>query len=677
MIKNLSLCAIALLCMQCSSQNSKNKSGDLVAFDIHDIDESADPCQDFYQWSVGNWMKNNPVPSTESRWMSFNILAQQNDQKLKDILAEITSSTGHEKGSSKQLLADLYLSAKNRDKNADKNLDVLKPYLELTDSIQSVEELYKFAPKFMEVGVSAGMAYYVGADRKNSAQNITTVYQSGLSLPNRDYYLKKEQDFADIRKAYKSHIESMFTLTGLEGGAEAANDILEFETQIANIYWSKRERRDPNKSYNMRMLDMYDDSLQNIPLKYLLTEFGIKGIDSLIIAQPSYIRSFDSLIGVTPMSQIRSYLKWRIVDSYASLINAETEKANFEFYGKTLSGKKEMKPEDERILKLVDRMLSEPFGKLFVEKHFPPESKAYMAEMIENLRAAYRESIVNLTWMSDETKEKALEKLAAFTYKVGYPDKWKDYSKLDINPDVLVQNAINIRQYRRAFMLDKIGKPVDRSEWGMPPQMVNAYYNASNNEIVFPAGILQPPFFHPSFDDAINYGGIGGVIGHEFTHGFDDQGSKFDANGNLSMWWTPEDREKFNKLTSRLAEQYSNYQVIDSMTIDGRMTLGENIADLGGVTLGYAALKKKLGDNTPEPIDGFTWQQRFFLGWANVWKGNITDEELKNRLINDYHSPGKYRVLGPLSNSPEFQEAFDLNCENGSVKKKEDQIKIW
>lgn len=649
-----------------------------VAFDVHDIDKSVDPCEDFYQWSVGTWMKNNPVPSTESRWMSFNILAQQNDKKLQDILTEITSKSGYEKGSSEQLIADLFYSAANRDVNQETSRMILSEYFNMVSTIKSTQEFFDMMPALMDIGIQPGMGFYIGADRKNSEMTITTVYQSGLGLPNRDYYLKPDQTYVDIREAYVKHIARMFELVGLEGGEEAATKVLALETELAKISWSKLERRNPYKSYNIRYVDAYDKELKSIPLRRLLESYGIKGIDSMVVGQPSYIEGYDSLMATADMAAVQAALKWAIINTYSSYINSEIEEESFNFYGKTLRGTKEMKPEDERLLKFVDRALSEELGKLFVEKHFPPESKQYISEMIENLRAAYKESIEELTWMSDETKEKAKAKLAAFTYKVGYPDKWKDYSKLDIQKDQLIANVMNIRRYKRAFMLDKLDKPVDRTEWGMPPQMVNAYYNPSNNEIVFPAGILQPPFFHPSFDDAINYGGIGGVIGHEFTHGFDDQGSKFDGNGNLNNWWTEEDRAAFEKLTGALAAQYDGYNAIDTMHVDGRLTLGENIADLGGVTLSFAALEKKLGDNPPKPIDGFTWQQRFFLGWANVWKGNITDEELKNRLINDYHSPAKYRVLGPLSNSPEFNEAFGDKCGNGKmIKKKEDQIKIW
>jgi putative endopeptidase len=677
MNKNILFIAAALFFVQCS--NSDDKTSDQpIAFDVHDMDKSADACHDFYKWSVGNWMKNNPVPATESRWMSFNILAEQNDVKLKAILKAIVETKSTDKGSPEQLLGDLYRSALNRDAFAEKNREVLIPYLLQIDTISSLDDMYKMVPDLMNIGISAGLGFYVGADKKNSAQNITTTYQTGLGLPNRDYYLLPNQDYEDIRKAYSGHIVKMFEILGLKNGTSIADDVLAFETKLAEVSWSRRKKRNPNLSYNMRMVDLYNDSLKDIPLRYLLDSYGIEGIDSMIIAQPSYIMALDTILGNATMSELRAYLQWRVVYSYASHVNAEAEEEHFNFYSKTLHGRKEMKSKDDRVFKLVDRMLSEPLGKMFVEKHFPPESKKYMSEMIENLRAAYEQSIKSLTWMSDETKEKALEKLAAFSYKVGYPDTWEDYSSMEINEDVLVQNIINIRGFHRQLMLAKLGKPVDRSEWHMPPQKVNAYYNPSNNEVVFPAGILQPPFFHPTFDDAINYGGIGGVIGHEFTHGFDDQGSKFDGNGNLNQWWTPDDRAAFDKLTNALAVQYSNYTVIDTNQIDGKLTLGENIADLGGITLGYAALKRKLGDNPPEPIDGFTWQQRFFLGWANVWKGNITDEELKNRLMNDSHSPSKYRVIGPFSNSPEFIDAFGIDCEKGSsIKKKEDQIKIW
>jgi putative endopeptidase len=665
-------------CNPKTSNDEANNESDVKAFDVSNIDSAADICHDFYSWSIGNWIKENPVPSTESRWMSFSILAKQNEAKLQEILDEVASRENLKKGSDAQLIADLYKSSMDSAGIEATGMAPLELYFEKINAIESIEEYTAMLPDLMKIGAGGPLGLYVSADDKNSSENITTLYQTGLSLPDRDYYLKKDEKFSEIREKYLTHMEKIFELAGLDNGSAMAEDILQFETKLANITWAKVDLRDPNKTYNKKNLSDYNKTVKNFDLESIVTNYGIEGIDSFVVGQPSYVTAVDVLMSETEVSTIKNYATWRLIDAYASIINSAFEKQNFDFFSRTLRGTKEMKPKDERILRRINGLLGQPMGKLFVEKHFPESSKKYISEMIENLRLAYAESIDNLTWMSDETKKKAHEKLAAFTYKVGYPDVWKDYSTVEITADNLMQNVINIRLYNHNYMVSKIGKPVDKEEWHMTPQTVNAYYNSSNNEIVFPAGILQPPFFHPNYDDAINYGGIGGVIGHEFTHGFDDQGSKFDAVGNLQNWWTDEDRAAFETLTSKLADQYSSYEVIDGMSVNGNMTLGENIADLGGITLGFAALQKKLAGNEPDPIDGFTWQQRFFLGWANVWKGSILDEELKNRLITDYHSPARYRVIGPLSNSKEFKSAFDLNCTTGDMVKADSAlIKIW
>jgi predicted metalloendopeptidase len=405
---------------------------------------------------------------------------------------------------------------------------------------------------------------------------------------------------------------------------------------------------------------------------------GFGAFDTIIVGQPSFYASLNDLIKSEDLEDWKNYLKWNTITGFANYLGRDLESENFAFYRTKLSGTSAMKPRNERVFGTMNGVLGQPLGKLFVKEYFDEESKAYMSNMIENLRSAYKDRIQDLEWMSTATKEKAMRKLNAFTYKVGYPDEWDDYSKLEIVENSYIQNIMNAREFGYNEMLDKLGKPVDKTEWGMSPQTVNAYYSPSNNEIVFPAGILQPPFFHKDFDHAINYGGIGAVIGHEFSHGFDDQGSKFDWDGNLNSWWTDEDRSKFDKLAQKLGEQYDGYSPVDSMYVNGKMTMGENIADLGGVTLAYEALQKQYEGNTPDAIDGFTWQQRFFLGWANVWKGNIKEQEMVKRLKSDVHSPAEFRVIGPLVNFGPYYEAFGT-CETGSGMHKHDsaRIKIW
>jgi putative endopeptidase len=644
------------------------------AFDKMQVDKTVTPCDNFYKYANGIWMQKNPVPSTESRWASFNILAKENDAKLQTILDEVVAGT-HTKGTNKQLIADLYKSAMNAEAKNKAGLTALNSIIAATQAVSNKRELSELYPTYAKMAIGIPFAVYVSRDKKNSEKYIVTLTQSGLGLPNRDYYLKEDEKFKNIRTEYVKHINAMMKLAGWDN--KVGQSILDYETKIAKAQWSITEQRDPVKTYNKMPCMIASDQNPELNLNYFLEKNGLNKEEEMIVAQLTYFAALNGIIHDADLTTLKNYQLWHILGSYANHINDDFEKEDFRFYSTILRGTKEMKPKAERVLNSVNGMLGEPLGQLFVEKYFPESAKKYIGDMIENLRSAYKESIMNLTWMGDTTKQKALKKLASFTYKVGYPDEWKDYSSLDINAENYLQNVINTRLFGYNLMVDKLGKPVDKKEWGMTPQTVNAYYSSSGNEIVFPAGILQPPFFHISYDDAINYGGIGGVIGHEFTHGFDDQGSKYDGEGNLNNWWTDADRAAFAKLTKQLADQYSSYEPLPGMNIKGDMTLGENIADLGGLTLGFAALKKKLDGTTPALIDGYTWQQRFYLGWANVWKQNINDDELKNRLITDVHSPGEYRVLGPLSNIAEFQEAF--GCPDGCKmsKKKEEMIKIW
>lgn len=666
--------AVALF-FSCNSTKKETASDLPKAFDVSYIDSTVNPCDNFYSYAIGNWQKLNPVPETESRWMAFNILYEQNRQKLLKIIDEVVANKSAKKGSDAQMIRDFYLSGMDSVGLEKKGLTDIQDILTEIKQAERKEDIIHLFGELAPIGVSTPIGFYIGADDKNSKMNAVYASQSGLSLPDRDYYLSKDAKFVDIRTAYVKHINNMYKLAGNE---ETVGDaVLALETKLAEASWTRTERRDPNKSYNKKALLDWDNSLANLDMANIFKTRGFGKFDTLIVSQPSFYTALDKIVGEVSVDDWKAYLTWKTLNSFSSFTTAAMEKESFDFYSTTLRGTKEMKPRNERVFNTVNGSLGEPLGKLFVERYFSEESKQYLATMIENLRSAYKESITNLTWMSNETKEKAMKKLDAFTYKVGYPDKWEDYSKMEITPDSYVKNVIAARKFGYEDMLDKLGKPVDKTEWGMTPQTVNAYYNSSNNEIVFPAGILQPPFFHKSFDDAINYGGIGAVIGHEFSHGFDDQGSKFDWDGNLNDWWTAEDRAKFDALASKLGSQYNAYSPVNGMHVDGAMTMGENIADLGGVTLAYAALQKKYAGKMPEPIDGYTWQQRFFLGWANVWKGNIKEEELINRLKSDVHSPAEYRVIGPLVNFSPYYEAFGA-CDSGMMYKPDSaRIRIW
>lgn len=666
------LTAIILLSCSTSKKESTEKP---VAFDVNYIDTTVNPCDNFYSYAIGNWQKLNPVPETESRWMAFNILYEQNRQKLLKIIDDVVANKTATKGSDAQLIRDFYLSGMDSVGLEKKGLADVQDILNEIKQAERKEDIIHLFGELAPIGVGTPIGFYIGADDKNSKMNAVYASQSGLSLPDRDYYLSSDAKFVDIRSAYVNHINTMMKLAGIS--ETPGQSILALETKLANISWTRTERRDPNKSYNKKALVAWDNSLTSLDMAAIFKTRGFGKFDTLIVSQPSFYEGLDKIVAETSVEDWKAYLTWKTLNSFANFTTAAIEKEDFSFYSTKLRGTKEMKPRNERVFNIVNSSLGEPLGKLFVEQYFSEESKQYLATMIENLRSAYKESITNLTWMSAETKEKAMKKLNAFTYKVGYPDKWEDYSEMEITPTSYVKNVIAARKFGYQEMLDKLGKPVDKTEWGMTPQTVNAYYNSSNNEIVFPAGILQPPFFHKDFDDAINYGGIGAVIGHEFSHGFDDQGSKFDWDGNLNDWWTAEDRAKFEALAAELGSQYNTYSPVAGMHVDGAMTMGENIADLGGVTLAYAALQKKYAGETPDAIDGFTWQQRFFLGWANVWKGNIKEEELINRLKSDVHSPAEFRVIGPLINFTPYYEAFGA-CDSGMMYKPDSaRIRIW
>lgn len=646
-------------------------------FNLNNLDTTAEACDNFYQYAIGGWLKNNPVPNTESRWSSFNVVNETNNKKLKAILEEY-SNGDFSAASMEQKIGDFYASVMDSAKAEQLGLNPIKKELTEIDEIESTEDLTLLIAKHKKIGVNSLMGLYIGQDDKRSDQYIAHLYQSGLGLPDRDYYLKDDEKSLTIQKAYKEHISAIFQLAKFENSDVLAETAYELENRLANASMSRVDRRMPEKTYNKYSYTGLQMEYPNVNWNSFFDALGLKAIDSLIVGQPDFFKTVNQLVNEVKTDDWKVYLKWRLLDTYASDLSSEFVKQNFSFFGTTLSGTKEMKPRWKRALNKVNGNLGQLLGKAFVEKHFSEKAKEDVGQMVENLRAVFKERIVKLEWMSEATKEKAVEKLNAFKYKIGYPDKWKDYSALSISKDSQVENIKNARQFNFNYMINKLGKPVDPDEWFMNPQTVNAYYSSSKNEIVFPAGILQPPFYSTESDDALNYGGIGAVIGHEFTHGFDDQGSKYDAKGNLVNWWSEEDRKRFEERAQLVVDQFNGFEPLDSLYVNGKLTLGENIADLGGVTLAYHALEKELSKKgKPEPIDGFTYQQRFFLGWAQVWHMNMTEEELRKRVTTDPHSPGEYRVNGPLANMDEFARAF--NCAEGSAMLNPDSTRavIW
>ena len=660
--------ALPLLVVACSAPQETPK---VEGFNVAYLDTTVHACEDFFQHTAGGWISENPIPETETRWGRFNELIETNKHRLKSILEEVSAGS-YEKGSDEQLIGDLFASAMDSITRNETGIAPLLPYLEEVDAVDSKEALFTLMGKNKFNGIGAPLSMYVSTDAKNSSAHALYVGQSGLGLPDRDYYLREDSASQILQQQYRDHIGKVADLVGAEWDVDA---IYRLEKAMAQAMKSRVEMRNSVARYNPMTLEAWQALAPDMPITAYVNAVGVSA-DTMINSAPEYFSRFNEACAKTDLDTWKDYYQWHVADASAGSLNDEFETLNFEFYSKILRGVPKMNPRWKRAQGAVGS-LGDQLGHLYADRYFPEESKAQVEAMVEDLRSAFRDRINGLEWMSDTTKEKALAKLDAFTYKIGYPDKWEDVSDLDLSRESFFENQRTLSRYFTEDNLSKLDKPVDKSEWGMGAHIVNAYYNPLNNEVVFPAGILQPPFFNPDADDAINYGAIGGVIGHEFSHGFDDQGSNYGPDGNLENWWTAGDKKRFDALTTKLADQYDAYEVLPGVNVNGRLTLGENIADLGGLTLAYHAYLKHRGDQVVEPIDGFTDEQRIFLGWAQVWQMHGRDEYLKNQVVTDPHSPGKFRVNGPLSNMPEFAKAFGGVCENGVAKAPEDQIIIW
>lgn len=678
-MKNIKL-GIALLAFSGISilKAQDDKKPDLNYF-INDLNKDESPCENFYNFAVGKWLSNNPIPKTESSWGSFNVLQIDNEKKQKAILDNLKGKN-FPKYSAEQLVGDFYAAAMDSVKFDKQTLQSISKELKLIDGIKSKEDFINQLPYFHSFGNTALFGIYVGIDSKNSVKNALYLGQSGLGLPDRDYYLKTDDNSKSIIAAYKTFIVNTFVLAG-ENKANAeklSNQIFELEKSLAENNMNRVDRRDPDKTYNKMTVAALTESTGTINWKSYLSKSGLDAANELIVNQPEYMIAMAGIFSKTDLSLLKNYLKYHTLITLSPYINSAFEKESFSFYSTVLRGIKEMKPRWNKSLSVVNSNIGQPLGKLYVEKHFSPKAKKYASQMVENLRDAYRDRIKEVDWMSAETKEKAMEKLESFTYKIGFPDKWIDYKGLEISKTDFVRNVINCKIFSKNYNFAKYGNPVDKQEWFMNPQTVNAYYSPNNNEIVFPAAILQEPFFSENYDDALNYGGIGAVIGHEFTHGFDDKGSKYDASGNLNNWWNDEDREKFENKTKKLIEQFDAYSLA-GLNVNGKLTLGENIADLGGLKLAYYAMNKKLNKEGKDGYEegGFTHNQRFFYAWAQVWKKNATDESLRVQINTDPHSPSEFRVIGPLSLLNEFKAAFDCIDGQMMVVPEDRRIDIW
>ncbi len=661
-----------------ADEEDKTGAGAMLASGVYleHMNQEIDPGDDFFEYVNGTWLENTEIPADRASIGTFYYLRDKAEEDVKAIIDEAASGH-HEPGSNEQKVGDFFNSYMDLETRNARGIEPLIPEFETIDAINSKADLLEYFAYAGKVGFEAPFALYIDVDAKQPDRYAVYSWQTGLGLPDREYYFKTDEKSVMIREKYVAHIERMLTLAGIDGAADKARTIMDLETRLAEKHWLKEDNRDSVKRYNKFTMEELADLTPGFDWRRYLAASGLEGLDEIVISQPSYLEGFDAILAETDLETWKTYLKWGVVNATASRLTEEFDQANFDFYSKVLYGVEEQRPLWRRAVQAVNSTLGEVVGQVYVAKHFKPEAKARMEELVQNLIRAYEVSIKELDWMGEETKQKALEKLHAFTPKIGYPDKWKDYSKLDIRADDYFGNMKRAALVEHERELAKLGGPIQRHEWFMTPQTVNAYYNPTMNEIVFPAAILQPPFFDMNADDAVNYGAIGGGIGHEIGHGFDDKGSTFDGTGALVNWWTDQDRAEFEKRTKALVAQYDGYYVFDDLHVNGTFTLGENIGDLGGLSIAYKAYQMSLGGKEAPVIDGFTGEQRFFIGWAQAFQGKYRDEALRQRINTDPHSPARFRVNGVVRNVPAFYDAFNVTEEDDLYLPPEKRVKIW
>lgn len=652
--------------------------GQNKAFDLKRLDRSVSPCTDFFQFANGGWLDKTNIPKDRNRWSSGNILAENNRKILETIVEKAVNQSNAPRGSDSQLIGDIYFSCMDKTAIEKTGINPIKPYLNQIASIKDKNDLHSQIVRMHNMGVYPLFSFYVQGDEKNSNIVIANTFQGGLSLNNKDYYVGSSPRMKETRDEFRKYIVKLFRLTG-DSEQEARNKmftVMRIQTQLAYASFSRTELRIPENYYKKVSITEANKITPDFDWDKYMKLRGIKGVSEFNIGMPKYFKTVNQMLNDFSVEEWKSYLQWMLLDEMSSLLSSKFVDANFEFYGKFLNGVQQNQPREQICIRSVDNNVGESLGQLYVANAFNPKSKVRMNELIDNLIAAMRERIDRLEWMSEKTKIEALAKLSALKRKVGYPDKLMGYKGLDINRKSYFNNWFNAYRFRQKRRLDDIGKPIDRERFAISPPTVNAYYESQLNEIVFPAGILQPPYFNADADAAINYGAIGSVIGHEIVHGYDDFGSRFDSKGNLRMWWTEDDRKKFNERSSCLVEQFNSYEVLPNLFMNGRLTLGENIADFGGIQIAYDAFIKSMkGKLRPENIDGFTPEQRFFLGWAQVMAAKSTEEFQRRSVVNNNHPLSRWRVNGPLSNMPQFAQAFDCNESQAMVGK--DMCEIW
>jgi putative endopeptidase len=685
--KTIIFCSTILIFNSC--QNSNVEIEKTPGINIDFMDTETTPNEDFFRYVNGKWYDNTEIPDDRTNWGSFAELRQNTDE---DALGILKSAMGDNKdlksislisGSDQEKAVFLYETIMDTISRNDQGISPILPYLEKVEAIENISDLQSYLIEMEPLGGGGFFGFGVGSDPKDSNRNVGYLGAGGLGLPDRDYYLKDDEDSKNKRDLYIKHITRMLQYLGDDevSANNQAKQILAFETRLAEPKMDKVERRDARKRYNPTSINDLQKMVPTINWKNYFEGIGVKQIDTVIIGELKYMRELQKILKENNVSDWKTLLRWDVFNGSAGMLSSEIEKANWNFYSKDLSGAKAQRPRDERALQTLNWTIGEALGKLYVDQKFPPEAKVKAQKMIKNVILSFENRINALPWMSEETKVKAVEKLKATKIKIAYPDKWKDYSEMKITSvkegGSYVQNMLNATKYNYNKDLSMLNKPVDKSEWFMAPQVVNAYFNPSYNEIVFPAAILQPPFYNYTADDAVNYGGIGAVIGHEISHSFDDSGSRYDKDGNLNNWWTDEDLTQFESLGKALADQYSAIEVLPDVNINGEFTLGENIGDLGGVLAAYDALQLSFEGDIPDNIDGYTAEQRFFISWATVWRTKMRDEALKTRIKTDPHSPGMNRAVQPLLNIDAFYEAFSIKEGDKMYIAPENRVRIW
>jgi endothelin-converting enzyme len=677
----LPMAAIVLL-SACSSDHSAGKDTSAAATKLGSgllldhFDRNVRPQDDFYRFVNGTWLATTAIPADKSNYGMFAVLDDKSEANLR-VIIESAAAAQAPAGSDTQRVGDFYASFMDEATVEAQGIKPLASEMARIDAIRTARDLSVAFGRMQRIGIAQPFAYFVSIDKKNASTNISYLYQNGLSMPDRDYYLSDDDKMKAARAAHRTYVRDVLAASGTKDAQVVADRVIALETRLAKAQWTRVQNRDATKTYNKLTVTDAQKDVSGIDWRAFFEGAASPNVDVVVVAQPSFFKEISAVAGQIPLAQWREYLRYQLLDSYAPYLNKQMAALNFEFHGHMLSGIAENKPRWKRGVDTVENNIGELAGKVYVERHFTADAKARAAQLVANMQAAYSQGIDQLQWMSAATKAQAHAKLAKFTAKIGFPDKWEDWSKLEVKRDDLIGNILRATAVAYDRDIAKLGQPVDRTEWHITPQTVNAYYSPPSNEIVFPAAILQPPFFNVAADDAVNYGAIGAVIGHEISHGFDDQGRQYDGDGNLNNWWTDEDDKEFRARTAMLVKQFSGFSPLPSQFVNGELTLGENIADVSGVAMAYRAYKLSLKGHEAPKLDGFTGEQRFFIGYAQVWARNYREDELRKRLLTDPHSPSEFRVNGIVANQPEFYAAFGLTAKDQLYREPQDRVKIW